>query len=84
MATKKEMREWFTGRYETAGEALFHDSSEGGFQYPPGSGGPLNVNTILQEHFPDEKDLEVIEELAPELEDEGPWVDMEDDEDENK
>jgi hypothetical protein len=78
MATKKEMREWFTARYKTAGETLFHDSSEGGFQYPAGSG-PVNVNTVLQERFPDERDLEVIEDLAPELEDEGPWVDMEDD-----
>jgi hypothetical protein len=74
MTSKEEMANWFRSRFETAGEALFHDSTEGGFQYPAGSG-PIDVEATLQARFPD-ADLDVIKDLATDLEDEGPWVDM--------
>lgn len=74
MATIAEMKVWFSNRFETATESVFHDSGEGGFQYPTGKG-PVNVLVELEQRFPNAR-AEDVKKAASELEDEGPWVDF--------
>lgn len=68
-AAKEEMRNWVRSNFTPLIEFAFYDSeAENGFAWPD-----VELNMELQSEFDDQYPLKLIEEVASELEEEGPW-----------
>ena len=69
VAATEEMRTWVEGKFTRLVEFAFHDNeSETGYAWPD-----EDINNALQEEFDHIYPFELIEEVAVELELDGPW-----------